>query len=104
MAAAQRPLADATFSEKSGVPAWKTIPSWAVVATADNVIGTANARFMAQRRRPDHGGQRVARGYDLSAQGGRRRHRGRSLRDREAVVRKSGRPAGAAVGRPQVSR
>src|SRR5215212_9693338 len=49
MAAAQRPLADVVFSDKSGVPAWKTIPSWAVVATGDNVIGAANVRFMAQR-------------------------------------------------------
>jgi pimeloyl-ACP methyl ester carboxylesterase len=49
MAATQRPIADAVFSDKSGVPAWKTIPSWAVVATGDHVIGTANVRFMAQR-------------------------------------------------------
>jgi pimeloyl-ACP methyl ester carboxylesterase len=49
MAAAQRPVADLVFSDKSGVPAWKTIPSWAVVATGDNVIGAANVRFMAQR-------------------------------------------------------
>ena len=49
MAAAQRPLADVVFLDKSGVPAWKSIPSWAVVATGDNVIGAANVRFMAQR-------------------------------------------------------
>jgi pimeloyl-ACP methyl ester carboxylesterase len=49
MGAAQRPVADAVFSDKSGVPAWKTIPSWAVVATGDHVIGAANVRFMAQR-------------------------------------------------------
>ena len=49
MAAAQRPVADAVFSDKSGVPAWKSIRSWAVVATGDNVIGAANVRFMAQR-------------------------------------------------------
>ncbi len=49
MAVAQRPVADVVFTDKSGVPAWKTIPSWAVVATGDNVIGAANVRFMAQR-------------------------------------------------------
>jgi len=49
MAATQRPIADVPYSDKSGVPAWKTVPSWAVVATADNVIGAANVRFMAQR-------------------------------------------------------
>jgi pimeloyl-ACP methyl ester carboxylesterase len=49
MAAGQRPVADAVFSDKSGVPAWKSVPSWAVVATGDQVIGAANVRFMAER-------------------------------------------------------
>jgi pimeloyl-ACP methyl ester carboxylesterase len=49
MAAAQRPASVALLQEKSGVPAWKTIPSWALVATGDNTIGTANVRFMAER-------------------------------------------------------
>ena len=44
IAATQRPLA-ATF----GPPAWKTIPSWAVIGTADHVIPAANQTFMAQR-------------------------------------------------------
>lgn len=52
MAAAQRPLALAAFTDASGPPAWKTIPSWALVATQDNTIGTANTRFMAQRAAP----------------------------------------------------
>jgi hypothetical protein len=38
IAAEQRPTASDTFTEKSGVPAWKTIPSWAVVGTVDKVI------------------------------------------------------------------
>src|SRR5207249_11272208 len=54
MAAGQRPLALAAFTEASGEPAWKTIPSWALVATHDNTIGTANTRFMAQRAAPSH--------------------------------------------------
>ena len=54
MAAGQRPLAVATFTDASGPPAWKTIPSWALVATQDNTIGTANTRFMAQRAAPPH--------------------------------------------------
>src|SRR5579871_735952 len=54
LAAGQRPLAAAAFTEASGPPAWKTIPSWALVATQDNTIGTANARFMAQRATPSH--------------------------------------------------
>ena len=31
----QRPVADLAFGEPSGPPAWKTLPSWAVVATKD---------------------------------------------------------------------
>jgi pimeloyl-ACP methyl ester carboxylesterase len=52
MAAGQRPLAAAAFTDVSGKPAWKTIPSWALVATQDNTIGTANTRFMAKRAAP----------------------------------------------------
>ncbi len=49
MAAAQRPLALSIFQDRSQAAAWRTIPSWALVATADNTIGTDNVRFMAQR-------------------------------------------------------
>jgi pimeloyl-ACP methyl ester carboxylesterase len=52
MAANQRPLAAAAFTDVSGQLAWKTIPSWALVATQDNTIGTANTRFMAKRAAP----------------------------------------------------
>jgi pimeloyl-ACP methyl ester carboxylesterase len=54
MAATQRPLAAAAFTDVSGTPAWKTIPTYALVATEDNTIGTANTRFMAQRAAPSH--------------------------------------------------
>ena len=33
----------------SSNPAWATIPSWYLVAGADNAVGTANERFMARR-------------------------------------------------------
>jgi pimeloyl-ACP methyl ester carboxylesterase len=49
IAAIQRPLAASTLSEPSGTPAWKTIPSWAVIGTADKVIPPALLEFMAQR-------------------------------------------------------
>jgi pimeloyl-ACP methyl ester carboxylesterase len=52
LAAAQRPLAAAAFTDASGPPAWKTIPSRALVATQDNTIGTANTRFQAKRAAP----------------------------------------------------
>jgi pimeloyl-ACP methyl ester carboxylesterase len=50
MAASQRPIEGgaigATFA---GTPAWKTVPSWALVARADNMISPAAERFMAER-------------------------------------------------------
>jgi pimeloyl-ACP methyl ester carboxylesterase len=38
LAATQRPVAAAAFSDVSGPPAWKTLPSWALVATADEIV------------------------------------------------------------------
>lgn len=49
IAATQRPLAASAFTEPSGTPAWKTIPSWAVIGTADHVIPPAELTFMAHR-------------------------------------------------------
>jgi pimeloyl-ACP methyl ester carboxylesterase len=48
LAATQRPLAHSTLTEQSGPPAWKTIPSWAIVGTADHVIPPAELLAMAQ--------------------------------------------------------
>ena len=49
IAATQRPLTASAFTEPSGPPAWKTIPSWAVIGTADQIIPPAELTFMAQR-------------------------------------------------------
>jgi pimeloyl-ACP methyl ester carboxylesterase len=49
LAAVQRPVAFSALVTPSGVPAWKTIPSWYFVGTADNVIPPAEQRFMAER-------------------------------------------------------
>ena len=49
IAATQRPVADAAFGEPSGPPAWKHLPSWAVVATGDKAAGTDVVRSMAER-------------------------------------------------------
>ena len=49
MAATQRPVADAAFSDPATAPAWKDRPSWAVVATGDRAAGTDLTRSMAQR-------------------------------------------------------
>jgi pimeloyl-ACP methyl ester carboxylesterase len=47
--AIQRPIAELAFSESNGRPAWKTLPSWAVVATGDKAAGTDVVRSMAER-------------------------------------------------------
>ena len=49
MAASQRPVAELAFSDQAGAPAWKHLPSWAVVATEDKAAGTDIVRSMAER-------------------------------------------------------
>jgi pimeloyl-ACP methyl ester carboxylesterase len=49
LGAAQRPLSFAAGGAASGTPAWKTIPSWYLVGTADKVIPPAEQRIMAKR-------------------------------------------------------
>ena len=49
LATTQRPVAASSFSEKSQFAAWHTVPSFAIYGTEDRALGTANARFMAQR-------------------------------------------------------
>jgi pimeloyl-ACP methyl ester carboxylesterase len=49
IAAIQRPVSELAFSEPSGPPAWKRLPSWAVVATGDRAAGTDVIRSMAER-------------------------------------------------------
>jgi pimeloyl-ACP methyl ester carboxylesterase len=49
LAATQRPLTSLALTQKSGVPAWKTIPSWAVIGTADHAIPPAELLAMAHQ-------------------------------------------------------
>jgi pimeloyl-ACP methyl ester carboxylesterase len=49
IAATLRPLRASAFTGPSGPPAWKTIPSWAVIGTGDQVIPPAELTFMAKR-------------------------------------------------------
>jgi pimeloyl-ACP methyl ester carboxylesterase len=49
MAAAQKPIFGAIFETLVPAPAWKTIPSWYLVATEDRAINPDLERFMAQR-------------------------------------------------------
>lgn len=48
LAVSQRPFA-AIFEDRAEAAAWKSLPSWAVVATSDNAIPPDAERHMAQR-------------------------------------------------------
>src|SRR5262249_31340706 len=39
----------ALTAELSGTPAWRTLPSWALIATEDNAIPAQAQEFMAER-------------------------------------------------------
>jgi pimeloyl-ACP methyl ester carboxylesterase len=49
MQAAQRPADAQTLQEPSGTPAWRSVPSWYLVARDDQVLPAQAQRFMAQR-------------------------------------------------------
>lgn len=49
LAVAQRPLAAAAFEETASAAAWRTKPSWALVAAADQAINPEVERFGAKR-------------------------------------------------------
>jgi pimeloyl-ACP methyl ester carboxylesterase len=53
MAATQRPIAAAAFTDVSGSPAWKKLRSWAVVAAGDKAAGADVVRSHAQRASAD---------------------------------------------------
>jgi pimeloyl-ACP methyl ester carboxylesterase len=49
MAKSQRPLSLTSLTEKTTGAAWRTIPSWFLVASKDHAISPATQRFEAQR-------------------------------------------------------
>jgi pimeloyl-ACP methyl ester carboxylesterase len=50
MAATQRPIEGAALSANlTGTPAWKTVPSWALIARSDHALSPDAERFMAER-------------------------------------------------------
>ena len=49
MAAVQRPIAVKCIQEKAPAPAWKTKPSWFLLAEEDRMINPETQRFMADR-------------------------------------------------------
>jgi pimeloyl-ACP methyl ester carboxylesterase len=49
MAATQRPISALGFGEPTAAPAWKSLPSWAVIPTGDRAAGSDVLRTMAAR-------------------------------------------------------
>ncbi|RPK34805.1 Alpha/beta hydrolase family protein [Streptomyces sp. ADI92-24] len=49
MAASQRPVSTSVFEEKATAAAWRTLPSWVLVAGRDKVIAPDLERFQARR-------------------------------------------------------
>ncbi|WP_436535865.1 alpha/beta fold hydrolase [Actinoplanes sp. HUAS TT8] len=49
LAATQRPVRDVVLTEGSGTPAWKSVPSWFLLAGADRNIPLGLQRSMAER-------------------------------------------------------
>jgi pimeloyl-ACP methyl ester carboxylesterase len=49
LAAVQRPIALAAIQEKAPKPAWKTKPSWYLIAEEDRMINPATQEFLARR-------------------------------------------------------
>src|SRR5712692_7383882 len=49
MHAVQQPLAGSTFTDVMGLPAWKSLPSWYMVATQDQAIPPDAERLFASR-------------------------------------------------------
>jgi pimeloyl-ACP methyl ester carboxylesterase len=52
MALSQKPIAGRCFGDQSGVPAWKTKPSWYQISANDRMIPPETEAFMAQRMQP----------------------------------------------------
>ncbi|HKS08727.1 MAG TPA: alpha/beta hydrolase, partial [Pyrinomonadaceae bacterium] len=49
LSSAQKPVNSTTFGQKFGTPAWKTIPSWYLVASEDQAINPDLERMFAKR-------------------------------------------------------
>jgi pimeloyl-ACP methyl ester carboxylesterase len=49
LAAGQRPAGIQQFTDPSGPPAWKTIPSWSLIGTLDHVIPASLQEEMSER-------------------------------------------------------
>lgn len=70
LAVSQRPLAARAFSEAAPVAAWKTKPSWGLVASSDRTINPDVERYGYERAGDDHRrGRLLPSGHARPAQG-----------------------------------
>ncbi len=53
LAAGQRPVSRLAFDEPTQSPAWRQLPTWAVIATGDKAAGADVVRRMAERAEAD---------------------------------------------------
>jgi pimeloyl-ACP methyl ester carboxylesterase len=67
LAAVQRPIALAAIQEKAPKPAWKTKPSWYLVAEEDRMINPATQKFLAQRMNAKIRSEKVDHGSLITA-------------------------------------
>ena len=103
MAATQRPVSELAFTEPSGPPAWKSLPSWTVLASPDKAAGTDVVRSMAERAGAtitEVEGSHVI--TDLPARRRRRRDQDRGGR-RQSPGRRHGGLATDASAHPEVT-
>jgi pimeloyl-ACP methyl ester carboxylesterase len=49
MFAVQQPLASSAFTDVMGVPAWRSLPSWYLVATEDEALPPPAQQMFAKR-------------------------------------------------------
>jgi pimeloyl-ACP methyl ester carboxylesterase len=83
LAATQRPIAGAALTEAATKAAWKTIPSWTLIATQDLAIPADAARFMGRPGRlDDRRDRRLPRRHRVPTRRCRRPHRHRRPRHR----------------------
>ena len=97
LAATQRLIALSAGSAPSGVPAWKTIPSWSLIGTADHVIPRPSCCSCPGAPTPHHRDQRRAPIPDLPPGRGDPRYHRRGP-GRQPIAEQL---AGAAAGLPR---
>jgi pimeloyl-ACP methyl ester carboxylesterase len=87
LAASQRPATIGALNEPSGVPAWRTIPSWYLIGTQDQIIPPTAERAMAEHAgaTTSYFNARPPRA-DLRPEVGDARHRAGSECDRVAAT------------------